>query len=52
MFQDVQLIIGKFEAKPWLVHQLYTVPTAVGLKECHVEPFDPDGLFVHLQKVF
>ena len=52
MFKAVQLIIGKFAALPWLVHQLYTVPTAVGLKESHVEPFDPNNMFVQLWEVF
>ena len=52
MFKTVQLIIGKFAAQPWLVQNLYTVPTAVGYRECHVEPFDPNGQFVHLRQVF
>ena len=52
MFKVVQLIIGKFTALPWLVHQLYTVPSAVGLTESHVEHFDPNGMFVHLWEVF
>ena len=52
MFKAVQLIIGKFAAQPWLVHKLYTVPTAVGLTESHVDHFDPNGMFVHLPEVF
>ena len=52
MYKAVQLIIGKFAAQPWLVHKLYTVPTAVGSREFHVEHFDPNGMFVHLREVF
>ena len=52
MFKAVQLIRGKFEALPQLLHQLYTVPTAVGLKESHVDNFDLNGMFVHLPEVF
>ena len=52
MFKAVQLIIGKFAALPQLVHYLYTVPIAVGLREIHVEHFDPNGMFVHLHEVF
>ena len=52
MFKAVQLIIGKFTSLPWLVLQLYIVPTAVGLTESHVECFDPNSMFVHLREVF
>ena len=52
MFKAVQLITGKLTALPWLVHQLYIVPTAVGLRESHVEPLDTNGQFVHLREVF
>ena len=47
-----QLIIGKFAALLWLVHQLYTFPTVVGWRESHVEHFDPNVQFYTSQKYF
>ena len=52
MFKAIYLIIGKFEALPWLIHKLYIVPTAVGSRECHVKHFHRKGIFVHLWEVF
>ena len=52
MFKAVQLIIGKFEALPWLVNQLCRVPTAVGLRESLVQNFDPKGQHVQLREEF
>ena len=52
MFIAVQLLIVKFAALPQLVHLVYGDPTTVGCRESHVEHFDPNGLFVQLEKYF